>query len=118
MGSLINNLRKANKYYLFPVATSLLLSLSIMIFYILNLQNLPQTLPLFYSLTWGETQLVNKLYFLLLPGLILTFTALHLLFSYYLHQSQVVLKRVIMVSLVVINLILAITAFNILFIFF
>lgn len=43
---------------------------------------LPAQIPLFYSLTYGESQLANKVWFLILPGLsIIVFGGLMLLLS-------------------------------------
>jgi hypothetical protein len=80
-------------------------------------QILPDKLPLFYSLPWGETQLVTKTQFVIVPALIVLITLINIIISWHLHHSQLVLKRIIYVTSSFISLLLLITSFKIIFIF-
>lgn len=95
------------------IATALLLSL----FLVLFLDILPPKLPLFYSLAWGETQLVQKSQFFILPAVILLIGLINLSLASQLHPAQTALKRMLILSVLVISIIIFITAFKILAIF-
>lgn len=78
---------------------------------------LPAKLPLFYSLPWGQTQLVTKQQFLLLPLVLLLINLLNFTTASQLHHSQIVLKKLLVFGLILIDLIITMTATKILFIF-
>lgn len=100
-----------------PVFVSLASIILILTAWLLVYPNLPPRLPLLYSHPWGETQLVPKVQFLIIPGVILLITALNCAITWQLHSSQVVLKRSLMLSLVLINGILVIAALKIIGVF-
>lgn len=109
--------QKSDKFFLLPILFSVLSVFLITTFFGAVYQRLPATLPLFYSLAWGEKQLVVKQQFLLLPIIIILISLLNTLLTFYLHPGQIVLRRLLMVSLIVINLVILLTAFKILLIF-
>lgn len=78
---------------------------------------LPNKLPLFYSLAWGETQLVQKLQFFILPLSLLLISLINLVLIWQLHSSQVILKRLLSLSTIAISSIVLITAIKIITIF-
>ena len=85
--------------------------------FLLTLPNLPQKLPLFYSLAWGENQLATPLQFIIIPLTIFLTLLVNLIISWHLHSSQIILKRILSISSVAISFLLFITVFKIIFLF-
>lgn len=79
--------------------------------------SLPSKLPLFYSLPWGESQLVLKQQFFILPAILGFVALLNLFIASQLHEAQWLLKRILIFSVVVLALIILITALKIIFIY-
>lgn len=95
-----------------------LLISSVMVILILLLSKLlPTRLPLFYSLPWGEKELVQKLQLLIIPAIIALVTLSNLIISWQLHSSQNFFKKILLFSSLLVSLILAITFFKIISIF-
>lgn len=67
---------------------------------------LPQKMPLFYSLAWGERQLATHAQFLILPATIVLTTLINLVISWQLHPSQSFFKQILLFSPLIISLIL------------
>ncbi|MBU1031693.1 hypothetical protein KKE03_02080 [Patescibacteria group bacterium] len=101
MSSKINLLIKLS-----PLFLALIMTLAIA----LSFKFLPQKMPLFYSLTWGEGQLATYAQFLILPAIIILITLVNLVISWQLHHQQSFFKQVLLFSPLVIGLILT-TAF-------
>lgn len=78
---------------------------------------LPTKLPLFYSLPWGETQLATPKQFLIIPAIILLLSLINISIARSLHPQQVLLKKIISLSTILISIILVITIIKIIFIF-
>lgn len=78
---------------------------------------LPPNLPLFYSLSWGQAQLINKQQFLILPFILVLLALINVLISFHLHPQQIVLKRIIIFHTIFIALAILITAIKIMFLF-
>lgn len=97
--------------------TSVLLSLLVVFLWAYQYPNLPSQLPLFYSLTWGEKQLVSLNQFVLLPGIILIITVVNLLISWHLHSSQLLLKRMLSINSALIALLVTVVAIKIIYTF-
>lgn len=117
MSKIIEIWQKSDKFVLFPLISSLISILAIVGLYLVFLNNLPSKLPLLYSLPWGQSQLVSKQQFLLLPAVLIFINLINSLLSLQLHPVQFILKRMLMISLVLINLMVLITAIKILLIF-
>ena len=83
----------------------------------ITMGNLPQKVPLFYSLPWGEAQLVSKPQLFLLPLLILLVGLVNLVMSWQLHESQLPLKRIIHISTVIFAVLIFITTLRVILIF-
>lgn len=79
--------------------------------------DLPTQLPLFYSLPWGEGQLVPTVHLIILPSLAILITLINLLVCWHLHQSQYMLKRMIAIFSASLSLLLTLSAIRILFLF-
>lgn len=108
------NLKKVNFWITF---TPLLLSLAMVIFILISGRFLPPKLPLFYSLSWGEKQLANYQQLLIVPSSIILVTLCNLAISWQLHPQQIIFKKILLFSSVLISLILTITFVKIVLIF-
>lgn len=89
--------------------------LSLMI--LLIFEFLPQRLPLFYSLPWGEPQLTTHQQFYIVPASILLITLTNLLISSKLPDSYNFFKKILVFSTIITTIILAITFIKIVLIF-
>ncbi len=98
-------------------ALALFFSLIVIVFFLINQPSLPNQLPLFYSLPWGNRQLINYSQFMILPTMILLITLTNLTIGWYLHSSQLILKRTLAFSSLFIAMLLLITAVKIIYIF-
>ncbi len=78
---------------------------------------LPQQLPLFYSLPWGENQLATPLQFLILPSMAICISLINLLIYWHLHHSQILFKKIILGISFIFTLILLISYIKIILIF-
>lgn len=94
-----------------------LLVLIILIILGLNFNRLPSKIPLFYSLPWGESQLVELPQFIILPSMIVIIILINLILSWHLHPSQNVMKRILATISASIALLALITAVKVIFIF-
>lgn len=102
------------KYYLIFIAFSIFI-MALPFLFLSNL--LPDKIPLFYSLPWGESQLTNKFQLFILPAILLATTLVNLSLVSQLHTSQVILKRMLLVNVIVIDIIVLISFFKIITIF-
>lgn len=92
---------------------ALLISLIILLFF----RFLPPKLPLFYSLPWGDEQLVSHIQFFIIPGIIVLITLLNLIVSLHLHEQQLFFKKILLIGTLVFIPILTITFIKIVLIF-
>lgn len=108
-----------SKDYFFsvPILTTIISVIFIVSLFLILFSRLPDKLPLFYSLPWGEAQLATKQQFFLLPVILVLVCLINSLIASLLHEAQYMLKRLLMLSLLLINLIILITAVKILWIF-
>lgn len=98
-----------NKPYIWLILSPLILSLVITLAIVTILRFLPARLPLFYSASWGDGQLATHQQFLIIPSSIILITLLNLIISWQLHPSQSFLKKVLLLSPLIISLILTVT---------
>lgn len=117
MRSLINFFIKSDKFFLLPAVLTILLFLAVATTMFISSEKLPSQLPLLYSLPWGQDQLVKKVDFMLLPGILIILLVINSLLAWQLHKSQYILKRVLTLSLVLFDIIGLITILKILTIF-
>jgi hypothetical protein len=94
-----------------------LISIPLGLFIIFFANILPPKLPLFYSLPWGESQLVNHQQLLIVPASVILITLLNYIISLQLHQSQKFFKMLLFSSSYLLTLILTITFLKIILIF-
>jgi len=89
------------------------LSLGILLFF----RFLPDKLPLFYSLPWGERQLANHTQFLIIPATIILITLINLIVAKQLHPYQSFLKTTLYLTSFITTVILTIAFIKIVLIF-
>lgn len=75
---------------------------------------LPPQLPLFYSRPWGESQLVERNYFLILPISTFILSLINLRLASILFKRELLISQVLVWSSLLINLLAGITLYNIL----
>ena len=117
MSKIINYWKNADRYFLLPFLFSVFFCLLITLTCLILYSQLPSKIPLFYSLPWGEAQLVTKQQIFILPAVLLLVTLINSLLASQLHPVHFALKRILMFSLVCISLIILITTIKILTIF-
>lgn len=117
MKKIVNLLDTRDKFSLYPILSTLFTVLIILGTFAIVYNHLPPKLPLFYSLAWGQEQLVEKFHFLLLPLILVLINLINLLLAFQLHSSQKVLKRMLLGSLALINIIVLIDVLKVLFLF-
>ncbi len=88
------------------------------LFLFIFLNNLPPKLPLFYSLLWGETQLVQKEQFFILPAVMLLIGLINMAIASQLHPAQIALKRMLILSMLGFAIIIFISSVKVITIFF
>lgn len=106
-----------DRYYLASCISTIISVILILSLYLLAVNVLPNRIPLFYSLPWGQSELVNKSSLLLLPAIITQVALINMFLAYHLHSSQYILKRILLMSTILIDLTIVIAAIKIVFIF-
>lgn len=114
---IVNYYQQSDKYLLIPFLCSAFLVLAILTLFANFYSSLPPRLPLYYSLPWGEPQLVGKQQFIILPVILILLCTVNTFIASQLHPAQLVLKRTLGVSLLLIGFIIAISVIKVLFIF-
>lgn len=94
-----------------PIIISLFLAGAIFLY----LNKLPNRLPLFYSLAWGENQLIFKQQLFVIPAIISSISLINLLILW--HTKELLLKRVLLFSSLITTVILSISVLKIIYIF-
>lgn len=118
---MLENIKKkftlSDYFFSIPILTTIVSVIFIVLLFLILFSRIPDKLPLFYSLPWGEAQLATKQQFFLLPVILTLVCLTNSLIASLLHPTQYMLKRIIMLSLFLINFIILITAVKILWIF-
>ncbi len=109
--------RRQDPVVFWATAFSLFGVVVILAFFAFTYDLLPTQLPLFYSLPWGENQLVPISQIIILPALTIVVTLVNLLVSWHLHTSQQVLKRMLSLFSASLSLILTLAAVRIILLF-
>ncbi len=94
-----------------------LLAIVIALFILMLNKSLPPKLPLLYSLSWGDPQLVSSQQLFIIPSIIVLITLVNLILTWQLHPSQIFFKRILLFSSLLVSVILTITFFKIVFVF-
>lgn len=102
----ITSLLHADRFLTIPVGITFFCILLITILLLILIGTLPQSVPLYYSLPWGTGQLAQKQQLFVLP-IILTLTMfLNLGLYTQLHQTQFILKRMLLLNILAVDLII------------
>lgn len=88
-----------------------------LIIWAINLKSLPPKIPLFYSLPWGEQQLVSALQFVILPAIVILIGLINLIISLLLHPSQLIVKILLHITTAIVALLTLVTTWNIIYTF-
>ncbi len=98
---------------LLPFALALVITISLP----LLSNQLPNRLPLLYSLPWGESQLVNLGQVLILPASIVLISLVNLVIYWRLKSEQLLFRQILVIVSVMSSLILFISYIKIISIF-
>lgn len=107
----------AHRFYLGVNLSPLVVAAAIGLFILLLFPLLPTKMPLFYSLSWGDKQLVSHGQFFIIPAIITLITLLNLIISWQLHPTQSFFKKVLTFTSLITTLILTTTFIKIVLIF-
>ncbi len=110
-------LHSVDKYFLVSIVITIIVVIFITSHFLIIYNYLPDRLPLFYSLPWGGSELATKQQFFLLPIILVLTCLINSLIASQLHAAQFVLKRILVLSLIIIDVIILITAVKIMWIF-
>lgn len=109
--------KKQDRVVLLQTCLSLIVAFFVFTIWFFSPPYLPSTLPLFYSLPWGEKQLAQHQQFIVIPGIIIIVTLLNLIISWHLHPTQKIIKRVLSSASLLITTLLLFTFLKIIFLF-
>lgn len=111
----INFYQKQDAILFWSTSSSIILALLLSFIFLIYLDQLPNQIPFFYSLPWGDTQLANKGQFIILPSLIVLAAMVNLIITWHLHPSQLTMKRIILLSTTIIAILTFIAGLRIIF---
>lgn len=114
MKKIVGLITKTDRAFLFPILVSAISILLLLITFWLLYSYIPPKIPLFYSRTWGETQLASKEQFFVIPALIALVTLINTLLAWQIHPSQKVLKRLLLFTIFVADVLLFIAGVKVL----
>lgn len=109
--------QEQDTYVFWPITSSVFLVLLILSVWALFYLQLPKEIPIFYSLSWGESQFGHINQFLIFPSLIILTILANLIISWHLHFSQVLIKRILAIATFIIAILLTVAALKIIFTF-
>lgn len=96
-----------------PAVLALITFLTIFLFF----GSLPDKLPLFYSLPWGDNQLASHNQFYIIPAVIVTISLINFGLAHQLHPTQSFFKLLLYSSSIILSLILTVTFIKIILIY-
>ncbi len=105
---------KTDRSFLFPILISGLSILLLLITFALLSAVTPPKIPLFYSQTWGPAQLASKEQFFIIPALIALITLVNTALAWQIHPAQKVLKRLLLFTIFVADVLLFISGVKVL----
>lgn len=106
-----------DSFVFWPITGSIFLILAVISCWGISYLKLPKELPIFFSLSWGESQFGHINQFLLFPSLMSLTIFANLIISWHLHYSQILIKRILAIATLIICLLFATGAFRIIFTF-
>lgn len=111
------NQNNPQKIYFYPSLSSIVIAFFLSLIIFLFFEFLPPKIPLFYSLSWGEPQLVTHQKFYIVPLSILLITLTNLVILLKLDSSFAFFKKILIFSTIVTTIILVVTFIKIVLIF-
>jgi hypothetical protein len=117
MKPIINFYQKSDKYVFYSSFTAIFSILIIINAFAWYYPDLPSQIPIYYALPWGDSQMGELSQFAIMPFIIVLIWLSNLFITWHLHDSQVVLKRLLAGTTITSSIILTITAVKILRIF-
>lgn len=117
MNKLIHRLIASDRLTLLTIISTLLATTIILLSFLVLYQSLPPKIPMYYSLVWGESQLVLKSQFLILPVISILITLINIFLASYIHPSQKVLRQILLLTIPFVNIVLLISVLKIFSIF-
>ncbi|MBI4040194.1 hypothetical protein HY389_02465, partial [Candidatus Daviesbacteria bacterium] len=96
----------ADRFVSLPLLVTLVTVILITFAYLIFYNQLPNKLPLFYSLPWGEKELVAKPQIFILPAVAALISLVNTGLAYQLHPAQIILKRILLLSIFFIDFII------------
>lgn len=106
-----------NNLFIWTTLFAAFMAISLSLFILIFFKILPNKLPFFYSLPWGERQLANHAQFLIIPATIILITLINLIVSKQLHPYQSFLKTTLNLTSIITTVILTIAFIKIVLIF-
>ncbi len=110
-------LATTDRFYTVPLIFSAGVFFLLHLIYFLFINLLPSKLPLYYSLPWGENQLVYKHQFLILPLVVLLVSVLNTTLAWRLNKDQILLRRMLFLTVAAIDFLLFIAGLKIITIY-
>lgn len=104
-------------FVFWPTTASIFLILLILSAWGIFYMSLPREIPIFYSLSWGDSQFGHLNQFLIFPSLMALIILANLIISWHLHYSQVLIKRILAIASFIVCLLLAVAGLNIILTF-
>lgn len=109
--------KNKDRYFAFTFLATAVSALFISAVLLIFSSQLPSKLPLFYSLPWGEKQLVNQFGFFILPIILIVFSLINFTLALQLHSLQIILKRMLILTSLAIDIIIVVSFIRVIFIF-
>ncbi|EKD90746.1 MAG: hypothetical protein ACD_30C00092G0014 [uncultured bacterium] len=106
-----------DKYSFISITLILSMALLILLTWVISYPYLPSQLPLFYSLSWGTSQLATLTQFLILVSIMILIMLINSIVSWHLHPSQILLKRILSITTTVTSFLILLTSLKIIFTF-
>lgn len=104
-------------FVFWPITSSVVLILVVISAWALFYMSLPTEIPIFYSLSWGDSQFGHLNQFLIFPSLMSLIILANLIISWHLHYSQILIKRILAIASFIVCILLAIAGLNIILTF-
>lgn len=106
-----------DKLIFYSLSASMVILITEVLLITLKYSLLPRQIPLFYSLPWGQSQLADVSQIVILPAVVILVLLTNSSFAWYLNDSQLILKRILALSSLILSLLLLITTWGIVSIF-
>lgn len=117
MNKFLNFFTTSDRFLVLTISSAIFSIIFILLGFLLLYKSLPPKIPLYYSLPWGENQLVAKSQFLIIPLILILLTLTNLFITSQIHPAQKVLRKTILLTIPLTCLILLLSVLKIFSIF-